>query len=153
MSRVTCLREQYSFGTRKHWRLMACFTKTTWQTASHWSVAVASLAQRTMMLLRTWPACGTKWQRECVSYKKWMQTKWSNSYQALQDRFMSKCICWFNGCRVSWLTHCLFAKHWQKCARKVQGMNWCFLQSRALKIDGNYQRHISSCIIASARPS
>ena len=34
-------------------------------------------------------------------YKKWMQTKWSNLYQALQDRFMSKCICWFNGCRES----------------------------------------------------
>jgi hypothetical protein len=35
-------------------------------------------------------------EREC--YKKWMQTKWSNSYQALQDRFMSKCIYSFNGC-------------------------------------------------------
>jgi hypothetical protein len=55
-------KQWYSFGTRKHWRLMACFTKTTWQTASHWSVAVASWAQWTMTLLCTWCACRTKWQ-------------------------------------------------------------------------------------------
>jgi hypothetical protein len=60
-------------------------------------------------------------EREC--YKKRMQTKQSNSYQALQDRFMSKCICWFNGCHESLLTCCLFSEHQQKCVRKAQGTN------------------------------
>ncbi len=38
-------------------------------------------------------------ERKC--YKKWMQTKQLILYQVLQDRFMSKCICWFNGCCIS----------------------------------------------------
>lgn len=41
-------------------------------------------------------------EREC--YKKWMQTKRSNTYQVLQDRFMSKCICCFNECRGTLLS-------------------------------------------------
>jgi hypothetical protein len=76
-------------------------------------------------------------------YVRWFTLKCSNTYQAMQDRFMSE-IQWLimYCCLHHWrFTHSLLCIHaCQSCVKSATVMEWCSQHWRALPIAGGCQR-------------
>jgi hypothetical protein len=62
--------QKNSFGTRKHWRLTVCFTKTTKQTVSQGENRIAKDVDLTALLRHHTPPCDSN-HTSCDARMKW----------------------------------------------------------------------------------